>query len=58
MSHLLFGLVWVGMLGANDAAAAQATARFCVVWDLRFADAWDLMGSDPAVDDHGNPPGG
>jgi hypothetical protein len=58
MSHLLFGLVWVGMLGANDAAAAQATARFCVVWDLRFADAWELMGSYPAVDDHWNTPGG
>jgi hypothetical protein len=46
------------MLGANDAAAAQATARFCVVWDLRFADAWELMGSYPAVDDHWNTPGG
>jgi hypothetical protein len=55
MSHLLFGLVWVGMLGANEAQAAPATARFCVNYSLSFSDSWDLGG--PPADDRWNSPG-
>ena len=55
MSHFLFGLVWVGMLGANDAAAAQANARFCVNYSLAFSDSWALSG--PPADDRWNSPG-
>jgi hypothetical protein len=55
MSHLLFGLVWVGMLGANEAQAASATARFCVNYSLSFSDSWALSG--PPADDRWNDAG-